>query len=143
VNSAFVAPRICARIADLIRELHGDRVSRLGVALRGRAKHDSVGIELAHLGREHRMQVGAMQVVILSAVASLVRGAERDLMEELASAIHAKLLRRRDHRNLRQRFFEPDAVQDARRVRADLDPGSDLAERGRLLVDAHAMAALE
>jgi len=41
------------------------------------------------------------------------------------------------------RIFETDAVQNARRVRADLDPRADLAERRRLLVDAYAMTAAQ
>src|SRR4051812_22107253 len=38
---------------------------------------------------------------------------------------------------------EPDPVQDARRVRRDLNPGADLAQPARLLEDVHVETGIE
>jgi hypothetical protein len=46
----------------------------------------------------------------------------------------------RPHAGPRERLGEPEPVQHAGRVRADLHAGADLVERGRLLVHLHVEA---
>ena len=89
------------------------------------------------------MQVGAVEVIVLRAVAALVSLPERNLLDEVAALVEAEMLRRGRDRGPAERGLEPERVQHARGVGADLDSGADLAERRRLLEHAHPMAALQ
>ena len=73
----------------------------------------------------------------------VVRGAERRLerlgerrAQQRAAVVPAALMPgQRPHAGRGELVGEPEPVQDARGVRADLDAGADLAQRRRLLVD--------
>ena len=69
--------------------------------------------------------------------------AERRLGQRAAVVPAALMEERRAERHLGAFLAKPEPDQDARRVRADVDAGADLAEQARLLVDLHVEAGLQ
>ena len=65
------------------------------------------------------------------------RVSERGAHEGVAVIPTALMERERPHTRRRQIVAKPEPMQDAGRVRAHLDPRTDLAERMRLLVHVH------
>ena len=90
--------------------------------------------------QKRREQVGAVHLVLREAERLDDRVAERRADERPAVLPAALVPGERPDAHRGQVVREAQAVEDARRVRADLDPGADLADRARLLVHLHVEA---
>ena len=129
------------RVAAL--ERHADRVHRLVQRHGAGIEHQRLRIERVHGRAQRIVQVVAVQLKVRCAVALLVRLAQRQAMQQLAVVEAAELERLRPHRVRLQRRAQAQAIEHLHRIGAHLDAGADLAERGRLLGDAHAVPALQ
>ena len=92
---------------------------------------------------QRRQQVGAVDLVVREAEGGLERLGERRAQQRAAVVPAALVPGERPDARPRELLGEPEPVQDPRRVRADLDAGADLAQRGRLLVDLDVEAGAE
>src|SRR5580700_6615870 len=87
--------------------------------------------------RDCAMQVAAMQRVVWSVESRLNRFPEWGT-DQKAAVVPATLVEGlRPDAALGELFGDPEAMENARRIGADINAGADLAERPRLLIDVH------
>src|ERR1700691_1342450 len=87
--------------------------------------------------RDCAMQVTAMQRVVWRVESRLNRFPERGTDQE-AAIVPAPLVKGlRPDAAVGELFGDPEAMENARRIRADIDAGANFAECLRLLVDVH------
>jgi hypothetical protein len=115
------------------------------VAVLGQAEEPMAGVQA--LGRERAgeraEQVGAVHLVVREAEGP-DDGVAQVGAQQRAPVVPAALVPgERAHAHPRQVLGEAQAMQDPRGVGADLDPGADLADGRRALVDVHVEAGLQ
>jgi hypothetical protein len=88
-------------------------------------------------------QVGTVELVVGEAERRLQRLGQRRAQQRAAVVPAALVPRQRLHAGPGQLLGEPEPVEDARGVRADLDAGADLAQRRRLLVHVDVEAGVQ
>ena len=101
-----------------------------------RASLAKLDARLRHRLREHAMQVAAMRDVVSGSVALLEIG-KRKAIVDLARTPVAPGQPDRLGRDGMQLVGEADRVKEFYRIGADVDPGAELGEFRRLLVDLH------
>src|SRR5262249_40060570 len=96
---------------------------------------DRAGLCPLERPRDHAVQVAAMDGDVREAVALDRLHAEIEQLPALPAIPQPDGLAGGEHLHFFQRLLEPERMENARAIRADLDAGAQFAQLGRLLVD--------
>src|ERR1051325_9429553 len=91
------------------------------------AKMDCVRLQTPHRFNKHGVKVAAMQQDMRRAITLVAGRAEIIPIPGLAGTTVADFLAQRAERDMAERVFEPERLQNAGAVRADLDAGAHFA----------------
>jgi hypothetical protein len=106
-------------------------------------EHDRLRIHGVHRPLQRQVQVAAVDLEVRRTVALRMLFAQRQPVQHLAAVEAAEFERLGQHAGARDRLAQAQHIEHLHRVGAHLDAGAHLAELRRLLVDPHAMAALQ
>ena len=155
-NSGFAAPNRFSRTTECTPSAPTTSFAvhrRAGLetqfdVIGGLRKPDAFAVEMNGAGlclqqrlRDHAMQIAAMDGDVGKAVALDRFQAEVEQLPALPGIPQPDRLAGRQHLDLLQRLLEPERVENARAVGADLHAGAKLAQFRRLLVDIDIDAA--